>query len=341
MSRTLRARRRWPGASRLAAVACLVATAFHPLLAQAHGPLPESANSPEDVAGSGCGRACEWSHLVASPAGALAVASESDVRISTDAGASFRSVLRRPEPVAAIAMTDDGTLYAARGQHLGRRAPGGQESWTLLPSEETDELVGNGAFVLWLGAVWWVSSDFGATFEPRPEWHVGNSGNWARLTATGRVRVLRQQEAQCGGGFQSLAAGLVSAQLLDAVGWPLDSVDNAPTTHGWSYDYHRDILEEMPHGLVAVSPRSHVTPLSVSLVGRDEYVLFAEDRNRVWILRGRELVSAIGTRAHVVSRRAPRKWRTLAVTPGTPWVLTEGGRLFAYANGRWQDRTPR
>ncbi len=68
---------------------------------------------------------------VAARHGVRAAWSEGHVRVSR--GARFADALDGPGEVAAAAISDDGTVYAARGGRLGALAPDGRETWRALP----------------------------------------------------------------------------------------------------------------------------------------------------------------------------------------------------------------
>ena len=289
-----------------------------------------------------------WSQLEASPSGAVVVASDLEVRLSTDQGKTFRGTLFGVDRVDSVALTDDGTLYVARHGRLGVRAPDGAERWSRLPAETTYLLVANGAYVLWLGVTdpeadesWWASADGGATFTQRPEWKTGTNANTAALTPAGRVHLLLGWEAPCGGGYQERYVGRISDHELRSTGWPLDSpVDYFPTTRGWVY-VPDDCDEFNRYVLCAVSPRGVVSRLAVPFDDEDYGPMYAaEDGARTWLLHHGQLTRAAGRLARVVSTAGPLDARGLAATSGTRWVITEAGLIMAFTDGRWIVKTP-
>ncbi|MCE9580691.1 MAG: hypothetical protein K8W52_46650 [Deltaproteobacteria bacterium] len=88
----------------------------------------------------------------------IAVRVADEAWASIDDGAHFRQVLASDEPIRAIAIDDDGRIYAATDTRLGIRDPRGAERWELHASATGDRerepagaLIAVGRDALWVG----------------------------------------------------------------------------------------------------------------------------------------------------------------------------------------------
>ncbi len=102
----------------------------------------------------------------------IAVHSASEVWASIDDGAHFRRVLASDDPIRAIAVDDDGRIYAATDRALGIRELRGRERWTphaaIASGDPSGALITVGRDALWIGDAALVISRAGGPWRAVP-----------------------------------------------------------------------------------------------------------------------------------------------------------------------------
>jgi hypothetical protein len=104
----------------------------------------------------------------------IAVRVGDEVWVSDDDGARFRRALATDPPIRAIAVDDDGRVYAATPASLGVREPGGRERWTARPpaavaADTTPPPDGGALIAIGHGAVW-ITTDLGLVSRAGGPW---------------------------------------------------------------------------------------------------------------------------------------------------------------------------
>lgn len=286
-----------------------------------------------------------WVGVVGAPSGAVAAWTSSRVLWSAR-GEGFEPILVGADPIATVALDDDGSAWVARGMRLGVRTPDGVERWLALPGDgvATERLLVRKGRIVWLGrteadgdATYMVSRDGGVTFAARPDWPVGNFTNEVSLDARGRVQIIAGSEASCGGGYQNRVAGALGDLELAEAPWDLDApVDYVASPSGWAY-VPDDACGDR-EGLCAVPPKSGASrPLAVdvgAVEGRPSMFGVGDD-TRTWLVADGRLLVATGAKARVMSRALPRDASAIGVAAGRPWVLAAGG-LHVLEGDHWR-----
>jgi hypothetical protein len=190
-----------------------------------------------------------WLGVAASPRDAAMVAgwTKTEVILSTDGGRTYRTVLDGEGDVDVAAVDARGAVMAVRRHHeLGVLGADGVEHWHAIPhATKTIALLPAAGVITWHGVTRRdgvlveaiaFSSDEGSTWTFPSEPALGNFANQVTVEDDGTARIMGDNEADCGGGYQVLYEGNVAGGEWKHVDWALDTPSGFGVgAGGWAY----------------------------------------------------------------------------------------------------------
>jgi hypothetical protein len=272
----------------------------------------------------------------------------STLALSRDGGKTFRRQAEGSEHVARASFDDEGTLFVLRGAHslsvVSRR--GEAREARLDFARTTTELVGGAGALAWIGTregdanhqpTLALSRDAGATWT-FPEVDLGSLENHLAIDADGTLRLLVEDEADCGGGHQAILVGKVAGGGFREPGWPLDAPGTATLGDGgWSYalgacgesDAGAHLCAVDPDGEpMAALPAAHATFGTFHAVtdGRETWATL--DGRLAWLSRDAVIFPA---------RHTPKGFVLDAVdAEGRPVGVARGRVVRFRRDGKWE-----
>jgi hypothetical protein len=296
-----------------------------------------------------------WLGVAASPTDSARIAAWTTdaIVLSADGGRSFRTVLEGEGDVDTVALDDRGAVMAVRAHHeLGVLAPDAPDatraSWRTIPlATKTLALFPAAGVLTWHGVLRTdgeliealaFSRDGGATWDFPMEPALGNFANEVSVEQDGTVRVMGDNEADCGGGYQVLYEGRVTGGPWKRVDWSMDTPSGFGVgASGWAYGIGAcgTGTNIDPERLCAQGPSGVAAPVEPVLHARD--LALVTRGGHTWATVDGRLASLDEGRVTFPAQTTPRGLRLSGVDgQGRPVGVARGTVLRWSPEGRWE-----